>query len=343
MTGGNVLWRNVEELVGRARSIEALRIHGLELIAASLWRRQGRDLPSELQLDANRAAVQAMAAPVLLKRAVAAYDGKLMLMKGPELAAHYPDPEIRPFRDLDLLVDDADAAQRELVAAGFIEVGDPEIYENVHHLRPLAWPGLPLVLELHREPNRALWLDPPPAAEILELTQPSATGTPGLLAPTPAAHALLVAAHSWVHEPLRRVLDLIDVAVTLDDSERDEASELALWWGVDGVWRATLAAVDGLLRGRRRGQALRLWGRHLTAVRERRVLETHLALWAGSAYGLPSRRGQAIGAATVAFTKYAHPRGDEGWKDALSRTSRALVDAFVAQSQHDRIREESRG
>ena len=66
------------------------------------------------------------------------------------------------------------------------------------------------------------------AAELLELTQPSATGVPGLLAPVPAAHAVLLAAHSWAHAPLRRLLDLIDVTVAVEhDRDRALAGELA--------------------------------------------------------------------------------------------------------------------
>jgi hypothetical protein len=38
------------------------------------------------------------------------------------VAAHYPVPPDRPFRDLDLIVDDARAAQAAFVAAGFLEL-----------------------------------------------------------------------------------------------------------------------------------------------------------------------------------------------------------------------------
>ena len=47
-------------------------------------------------------------------------------MKGPEVAAHYPVPSDRPFGDLDLLVEDPEAAQRALIAAGFVEFGEPD-------------------------------------------------------------------------------------------------------------------------------------------------------------------------------------------------------------------------
>ena len=42
----------------------------------------------------------------------------MVLMKGLEVGAYYPDPGLRPFRDLDLLVDDAERAQQALIEAG---------------------------------------------------------------------------------------------------------------------------------------------------------------------------------------------------------------------------------
>ena len=108
-------------------------------------------------------------------------------------------------------------------------MGDPARYEDAHHLRPLAWPELPIVIELHREPNHPTWLTPPATSELLQLTRPSVTGVAGLSAPVPAAHALLLAAHSWAHAPLRRLLDLIDVMVVLEgEDDRRHARELAL-------------------------------------------------------------------------------------------------------------------
>ena len=56
---------------------------------------------------------------------------------------------------------------------------------GAHHLRPLAWPALPIAIELHHEPNRPNWLAPPKTAELLELTRPSSTEIGGLLGPSP--------------------------------------------------------------------------------------------------------------------------------------------------------------
>jgi hypothetical protein len=127
----------------------------------------------------------------------------LILMKGPEAAAHYPDPALRPFGDLAFLFDDPAVAHRAVIASGFVEVGDVAGYKDARHLRPLAWPDLPLVVELQREANRPVWLAPLDTAELLELTRLGATGVADLAEPVPAAHAVLLAAHSWAHEPLR--------------------------------------------------------------------------------------------------------------------------------------------
>ena len=97
--------------------------------------------------------MQALAVPPLLERVRAACDGPLVVMKGPEVAARYAEPSTRPFRDLDLLACDAAAVQRSLLDAGFQVAGEPELYVDIHHLRPLYWPGLPLVIEVHQRPK----------------------------------------------------------------------------------------------------------------------------------------------------------------------------------------------
>src|SRR5205807_6913985 len=106
------LWVNLDRLIARAAS-EGLRAHGLELYAAG----NGRSPASD---DQERVAiVTALAAPYVLERVRAACTGPILLMKGPEAAACYLQPHVREFHDLDLLVPDAEAAQRELVEAGF--------------------------------------------------------------------------------------------------------------------------------------------------------------------------------------------------------------------------------
>jgi len=338
-----VMWERVRELIDGAPSVAGLRHHGLELLAARIRREGGHSVPSDLRVDERRAAIRAVAAPVLLKRVRDAYDGSLVLIKGPEVAAHYPQPSVRTFCDLDLLVDDAYAAHRALTAAGFLEVGEAARYHETHHLRPLALPGLPLFIELHHEPNRPQWLPAPPLGDLFELTEPSATGVAGLRAPVRAVHALLIAAHSWAHEPLRRLLDLIDIGVLLRDSDRAIAAELAERWGLQRVWATTIGAVDAVLDDGRPGLAPQVWARHLAAVRERTVLETHVTRWAGPVHGMPGTRVGALRSGTTIFMRAARRREEERWANAMRRTCLAVHHAFRPQSQHDLIKESRTG
>src|SRR5262249_28719626 len=135
------LWSRVDALVDRTEDIGDLRIHSLQLIAARRWRGQGRPIPDELAEEETSACIVALAVPVLLRRLHAAYEGPMLLMKGPEVAALYPDPALRPYADVDVLVTDRPAAVRALVAAGFEERYDEAVFgDGFHHSRPLFWP-----------------------------------------------------------------------------------------------------------------------------------------------------------------------------------------------------------
>ena len=174
-------------------------------------------------------------------------NGRVVLMKGPEVAEYYEDSLTRPYRDIDLLVEDAEAAWNAMVEAGFEPTGDPELYIGIHHLRPLVLPGLPLVVEVHSEPK---WLDgiSPPTAELLRTAVASATGIPGLLTVEPARHAVALAVHAWAHAPLSRLGRLIDVAAVSQGVDRSETAAIARAWDVERLWRVTQASIDSLLR-----------------------------------------------------------------------------------------------
>ena len=60
------LWGRVDRLLEEASSVEALRHHGVELIAVRHWRELGRPVPEELRADERLAAIRALGAPVLL-------------------------------------------------------------------------------------------------------------------------------------------------------------------------------------------------------------------------------------------------------------------------------------
>ena len=275
----------------------------------------------------------AMAAPVLLERIRAAYAGRLLLMKGFEVATCYRHPSDRLFRDLDLLADDPPRAQAALLAAGFVEVGDPSAYEKDQHLCPLMWPDLPMIIELHREPNRPPWLPRVSGAETFAHAVPSATGVDGLLAPSPPAHALLLVAHAWAHQPLGRLADLLDVAAVLQDDGDQRAGELAARWRWQGIWSVAQSAVDAVFGDHPGPGALTVWARHLATARERTVLENHIARFAGPLSALPARRAP-VGLATV-IRGTAARRSDEPWANKLRRSGLALAHAFMDKSSHE--------
>jgi hypothetical protein len=275
-----------------------------------------------------------MTARPILNKVRSVYEGPLLLMKGPEVAAHYPDPSDRPFRDLDLLAEDADAAQRALIAAGFVELGEPAAYAGVQHHPPLMWPGVPVVVEMHRRPSQPFWLAPVSAEDVFRTAVPSALAIPGLLVPDPAAHAVLIVAHAWTHDPLGRAGHLLDVAALLASSDRTRAGAFARAWGWDRMWNTNLAVLDDLISGKRRTLALKLWARHLIELRERVVIEDHISRVAAPVWSLPTREVPQALAHALRYT--AAPEHDEDWMTQLRRSCLAIVHAFRAESEHER-------
>ncbi len=139
---GDAIWRRVEEIVCATRSVDALRHHGVELIAARAWSGQGRPVPDELRRRrADRGYPDAWRAGSTEAHREPHTTATLILMKGPEAAARYPDPALRPFCDLDFLVDDPAAAHRALMASGFVEVGEPHVTRV--HIICGRWRGRP--------------------------------------------------------------------------------------------------------------------------------------------------------------------------------------------------------
>src|SRR3954454_25332597 len=127
------MWDRVDQLLAKAPHEQALRLHRVELLEARRRRAAGADVGA-LAGDVAIAAVRDLGALPLLARVRAAWDGPLVLHKGPELALDYPAPRLRRFWDLDLLTSNASAAQAALLAAGFREV---EKEDSGHHLRTL--------------------------------------------------------------------------------------------------------------------------------------------------------------------------------------------------------------
>lgn len=332
--GAHELWSGVGRLVDRAARVTDLTFHGLHLIAARRYRETGRLVPRSIR-DAERlAAITTLVAPIVLQQARNAYDRTMVLMKGPEIAVRYPDPALRPFGDLDLLVPDAAEAQRALIAAGFRPDGSPERYVGIHHLQPLRWPGSPLVVELHDRPKWIDGLRPPSRAELLASALPGSTGVAGVLALAPDLHALVIAAHSWAHSPLGRLVHLVDVAAVTQGLDRSELRRRAAQLGLKRVWDTTIAATDCVLGEAATPWALRLWARNLVAARERTVLESHLGCWLPPWWALDTRA--ALGASAFTASRELGPHGGEPWRRKLRRTAYAFRDAGRRLSDHHR-------
>jgi hypothetical protein len=315
-------------------SVADLEYHRVELIAARRRREAGLTLSRELVERERAAAVTSLAAPALLARVRAAADGPLLLVKGPDVARYYPSPGLRDFRDLDLIVPDSPRTQRQLLAAGFEEVGEPALYEDIHHRRPLHWPGLPLVVEVHHAPK---WLEggtAPPTDELVAAAATQPRRQDWLLVLPPAHHALLLAVHGWAHLPLTRLRDLLDVALVAQAAEPGEIDALAARWGIRRMWRATSRAIDAVLGGGSRPVSVAIWARHLEHARERTVLESHLQRWLGGLWGHPSYR---VLAAAGALGADLRPDDGESWPRKLARTRAAVGNAFVPKSHHDEL------
>jgi Uncharacterised nucleotidyltransferase len=330
---GDAIWDGVDRLIDRAPTLADIRSHRIELLAVRRWRAQGRSIPEELADLERVSAMHRLVVPRLLERVRAVYDGPMIVHKGPEVAAHYPDPTSRNYADVDLLVLDAEEAQRALLAAGFEEIGDPALYLDIHHLRPLRWPLLPLHVEIHSRPKWVEALRGPSTEELFAAAVPSTATIDGVLALPPAHHALVLAVHSWAHEPLRRLRDVIDIAAVADAAEPGEVAALARAWGVSQLWRATDEAVSSVLAERRRPLSVRVWARNLMLVRERTVLENHLARWLSDFSVLPT--GRAVSALPGTLRRELGPEGDESWSNKFFRTGRAIRNAFRRRSEHD--------
>jgi Uncharacterised nucleotidyltransferase len=333
MAESSQLWSAADELVDRARGPADLRAHGLHLLGAARLRALGHPVAEELLVEEWRAAMANLAVPALLLRARAAYDGQLMIMKGPEVALRYPDPVLRPFNDIDLLADDAGAAQRALLAAGFEEVGPHDGDPAAHDLPSLAWPGLPTTIEVHRAVHWVEGLEAPSPQELFDAAEPSRLGVAGLLAPAPHHHVLLLTAHAWAHEPLRRLVELVDVAAMSQDTDPAAVRALARQWRCARLWRSTQRAIDALLYDTSRSLALRTWARHLHDARERTVLESRLQRLAGPAWGLSARN--VPWAVLCACAEHLRRHDHEPWRAKLARTGRLIRDAPLPISEHE--------
>lgn len=325
-----IIWSRVDDLLTTA-DVDGVLANKLGPVAARRLHELGRPVPPALENEARLARAAWMSSIMLLSRIRSVCDGPLLLIKGPEVAALYPG-RARAFMDVDILSPQAESVHAALRAHGFIEVDDPELFTHHHHLRPLQWPALWLKVEIHQRPMWPKALAPPSVDEIVAAAVPSATGVPGLSAPDPAGHALILAGHGWVHEPLDTLRDLIDVAAVAARADPARLTALARAWGIERIWRTTYGAANGLVGDGAPTRAVRLWGRHLPAVKERTVLGNHLARSLHSFWALPLR--PALRAASRALRFDLFPYDDESWREKLIRVGYAFARPSASRSSH---------
>lgn len=326
-------WSGVRRILERAPSLDELRAHRLQLLEAYRRRELGATIPDDLADEAESALRATLLTRALLSRIRELCDGPILVLKGPEVAARYPAPWLRPFLDVDILVSDERDAERRLRAAGFEGVGPPMDWETLHHVQRLVAPDLPASVEVHRRPKWIHGASPPTMDELLADAVPSATAVDGVLAPSPAFHSVMLAAHAWAERPLGRLGDLVDVAAMVEAAAND-AGEIAARYGVERPWRATLRAIDALLVDEHRTWSTRTWARHLQEIRERTVLETHLTRALEPFASLPPWR--APGGVARSLRQTLLPHRGEGWSEKLARSRRALRSARVRVSEYQR-------
>ena len=188
-------------------------------------------------------------------------------------------------------------------------------------------PNIPVLVELHHAPK---WIDGsshrrPRSCSRWQSRDRSRGGVRTL---TREAHAVVLAVHSWAHQPLGSLRDLIDVAALIDDADVDQIERLARRWGVSDVWRATYGAVEALFGSGRRPLTMRVWARHLEAVRGRTVAESHLERWLSPFWALPWRT--ALQRTSRRIADELRPVPGETWRTKVSRARLAVRNAEYA-------------
>lgn len=332
------LWDGVDRLLERLTP-ELATEHGLGPLAARRLRLNGHDVPEHLLREERAGRTATLVAPALLKRAREAYDGPLLLVKGPELVARYPDGA-RRFGDLDLVAGDAEEAQAALLAAGF-RLEDrprwpPEGYDDVrrphYHLHPLEWPGLGLRIEIHKHVKWPETLRPPRNEELFEAAVPSVVGIDGVLTPHPNHHAVVLLSHAWGEIPMRRLRQLVDVLAFVDDEDRDDLRRLAGRWGIERGWSSTLAVADWLLRRGREPRFVGIWAPYLRELREPNVLEMHVQDWL-SPFWLTTP-GPAARKSFSMVLRDLQPKPNQTWGGKVRQTMRALTHPRRSRTEH---------
>jgi len=316
----DVLWDAVDVLLADA-TLPGILAHRLGPLAANRLRRVGEPVPPPLALEERAAALCVLTTTPLLNRVRSGCEGRLVLLKGPEVGRLYPGAA-RRFGDIDILADDAWGVQRALVDQGLVEGDDPLLTPSWHHLQTLQWTVTGMKVDVHKSLRWPVDLRPPPTQEILDASVPSALGVAGISTPAPVHHALILAAHAWRHEPLWTLRDLIDIAAVAAHADERDLHRTANGWGIGRLWRTTGRAIDGLFFGGRQTVPLRTWARHLRLVRDRTGLEKDAARLLEGYWGMPPHLA-AVPALRLA-RNMIRPASGESWRERATRVPQDL-------------------
>ena len=229
------------------------------------------------------------------------------------MALDYPGPRLRRFRDLDLLTDDAERGAGGADRGGLpgdLRPGDLRATSII-----CGRCGGPACRSSSSCTAARTGSTASPGRPPRSCSRPrcrAGSACEGVDALPPEHHTLILAAHAWAHEPLGRLGNLIDVAVTRTRSDDAELAALARRWGCARMWRTTRTAVRAVLEGEGRSAGVALWARHLPAVRERTVFETHAQDLLAPLWGVPPSRAPALVRGAMASTagRRAPSRGE---------------------------------
>jgi hypothetical protein len=255
LSGG--IWPGLFAIIDRNNDPEELEYHGLSALAADHWAEIGRPVPPEVRSRRVGYVASQLEAQRLVASTCLAIDGPIVLLKGLDVAARYPESTLRRVRDVDALVSDADRVHDSLLTSGFrpiVEAGaswQPHDYDDLHELAPVECPGISMRLEVHRRPNWPSWGTPPPLDEILEAAVASTVAMDGVLAPSLEHQTLLVLAHSWSRQSFLQLCQLVDFAVLVEHCDFDVVRRTARAWGLARLLDIGRHAVDSVLLSRR--------------------------------------------------------------------------------------------
>jgi hypothetical protein len=195
----------------------------------------------------------------------------------------------------------------------------------------VAHPLLPFAVEVHRRPK---WPNDrhPSFGEVLEAAEPASLGVPGVFAPSPAHHAVLMAGHAWAHDPLSSIGALADIAAMTLAAGLETTATVARAWGVGHLWSSTSRAIDQLLLSDREPARPRIWHRHLYEARQRTVFEGHVERLVAPIAAAPPASVPLVAARALWETLTPWP--GERWSSKLKRSRESVRHASMPESEH---------